>query len=262
MANYVQGIFDQSNLAYNVLVSGGTNYGNVSGMFIGNNTDTSLSGAAGIHMFQDLSGGNSYLDSRTANGELRIRYKDDTSKAITNMMVMKKDDLSGAAIGADVSGRLRATQFVINQADTRLPLNAGVYVGVDNSTVGYFRVNKGAAGTGGFKFGTYDQNGLIVPGSQLSLLANGMVNAALYTATGAAADSEAVAIAGFDADGNLIRNYASNARIRVVESRLTRLETDLSSIIPNKVNEIVNRLNGLNFFSNNIQPITVSYIAY
>jgi len=261
--NYVQGIFDNAASAYNVLINGGTQYTNKAGMYIGNDTNTAGTGKYGMNLYQDLSGGHSYLDARSlagAAGSLNMRYMDDSTRTVSNMLVLQKDDKSlDANFGANVTGRVRASQLVVNEVDTRLPLTAGVYMGHDASTVGYFRVNKGASGNGGFNFGTYDASGVLVPGSNLSLKGNGQVMASMYTATGHADDWESVAIAGFDAEGNIVRTYNSNKRVRAIESRLTVLENDVSSNVPNKVNEIVSRLNGLNFFSNNISYLTITF---
>jgi hypothetical protein len=127
-------------------------------------------------------------------------------------------------------------------------------MGLDSATIGQFNINKGV-GTGGFQFKTYNSNGTLAF-TNMSLRSNGQVQAVYYNKTSdTAADFEAVAIAGFDADGNLVRDYQSNVRFRTIESRLTAIEDESSGVLEVKINEIVTRLNGLNFFSNNIAKL-------
>jgi hypothetical protein len=127
-------------------------------------------------------------------------------------------------------------------------------MGTDGN-VGYFNINKGA-GSGGFAFNTYNADGSLLQ-RNMNLLASGVVQASYYTASSNAADIEAFAIAGMDASGNLVRNYSANARYRALESRMTVIEGELTGDVPVKVNEIITRLNGLNFFSQNISSIAV-----
>ena len=82
-------------------------------------------------------------------------------------------------------------------------------MGTDGN-VGYFNINKGS-GTGGFAFTTYNADGSILQ-NNLNLKASGVVQASYYGTSGNSADSEDIAITGFDASGNLVRNYDANAR--------------------------------------------------
>ena len=248
--NYIQGAVDTANNGYNLLISGAPSGYTQSGLMIGGDTSTTY----GVRVSKDATN-NAYLDMRgDATNALALRYKDNTTGTVTSMLALTNDAaLSGEGYGATVSGRVNASAYYVGQADTRAPAQAGVYMAMDGSNVGKFSINKGT-GTGGFQFNTYNANGTLAQ-SNLNLLPSGVVQAAYYNATGNASDSEAVAIAGLDADGKLVRNYAANARFRAVEARLTALETDLVGNVPAKVNEIVTRLNGLNFFSQNIATI-------
>ena len=248
--NYVQGSVDTTNNGYNLLISGAPSGYTQSGLMIGGDTATTY----GVRLAKDATN-NAYVDLRgDASNELGFRYKDNSSGTVTSMLSLTNDSaLTGSGYGATVSGRVNASAYYVGQADTRTPANAGVYMAMDGANVGKFSINKGT-GTGGFQFNTYNANGTLAQ-SNLNLLASGVVQAAYYTATGNASDSEAVAIAGFDSNGNSARNYAINARYRAAEARLTAIETDLTNGVPNKVNEIITRLNGLDFFSQNIATI-------
>ena len=248
--NYVQGSVDTTNNGYNLLISGAPSGYTQSGLMIGGDTATTY----GVRLAKDATN-NAYVDLRgDASNALGFRYKDNTSGTVTSMLSLTNDAaLTGSGYGATVSGRVNASAYYVGQADTRTPANAGVYMAMDDSNVGKFSINKGT-GTGGFQFNTYNANGTLAQ-SNLNLLPSGIVQATYYNATGNASDSEAVAIAGFDSNGNLARNYAVNARYRAAEARLTAIETDLTNGVPNKVNEIITRLNGLNFFSQNIATI-------
>jgi len=116
-----------------------------------------------------------------------------------------------------------------------------------------FNINKGS-GTGGFAFNTYNADGSLLH-NNLNLKASGVVQAGYYSVSGNAADNEEVAISGFDASGNIVRHYSANARFRSIESRLTSAESSVSGPVTSKVNEVIARLNGLNFFSENIATI-------
>ena len=91
----------------------------------------------------------------------------------------------------------------------------------------------------------------------MNLKASGVIQASYYTATGNTADSESVAVAGFDASGNIVRNYQSNVRFRAIEARLTAAENEVSGPVQSKVNEVITRLNALNFFSQTIATLVV-----
>jgi hypothetical protein len=251
--NYIQGSVDSTNNAYNVLLSGAPSGYTSSGLNIGGDTSTMY----GVKLSKDATN-NAYLDLRAdASNKMSIRYKDNTTGAISSMLDLVNDSaLSDTTkYGATINGRVKASSYYVGSSDTRAPVNTGVYMGFDASNVGYFKINKGS-GSGGFSFRTYNTDGTLLQ-SNLNLLASGVIQASYYTATGNVADSEAVALMGFDASGNFVRNYAANARFRALEARATAIENDLTGAVPTKVNEIVTRLNGLNFFSQNIATIAV-----
>jgi hypothetical protein len=250
--NYLQGKIDSTNNAYNVLLSGAPSGYTSSGLNIGGDTSTMY----GVKLSKDATN-NAYLDLRAdMSNKMSLRYKDNSSGTVSSMLDLVNDSAlsSTSSYGATVNGRVKASSYYAGSIDTRAPVNTGVYQGYDGN-VGYFNINKGS-GSGGFSFKTYNADGSLLQ-SNLNLLASGVIQAAYYTATGNAADSEAVSIAGMDASGNLVRNYAANARFRALEARATAIENDLTGGVPTKVNEIVTRLNGLNFFSQNIATIAV-----
>ena len=248
--NYLQGSIDSTNNAYNVLLSGAPSGYTSSGLNIGGDTSTMY----GVKLSKDATN-NAYLDLRAdMSNKMSLRYKDNSTGTVSSMLDLVNDSAlsSTASYGATVNGRVKASSYYVGSIDTRAPISTGVFQGYDGN-VGYFNINKGS-GTGGFSFKTYNADGSLLQ-SNLNLLASGVVQAAYYTATGNAADSESVAMVGFDASGNLVRNYASNARFRALEARATAIENDITGAVPTKVNEIVTRLNGLNFFSQNIATI-------
>ena len=247
--NYIQGSVDSGNNAYNVLISGAPSGYTTSGVNIGGDTSTMY----GVKISTD-STKNAFLDLRAdMSNKMSLRYKDNATGSLTSMLDLTNDAaLTGAGYGAEVNGRVKASSYYVGSVDTRAPVNPGVYMAMDGN-VGNFNINKGS-GSGGFKFNTYNADGSLLQ-NNLNLLASGVVQASYYTATGNAADSEAVALAGIDASGNLVRNYAGNARFRALEARMTAVEGDLTGGVPTKVNEIVTRLNGLNFFSQNIATL-------
>ena len=248
--NYLQGSIDSGNNAYNVLLSGAPSGYTSSGLNIGGDTSTMY----GVKISKDATN-NAFLDLRAdMSNKMSLRYKDNSSGIISSMLDLTNDSsLTGAGYGAQVNGRVKASSYYVGSSDVRAPVSSGVYMGYDANTTGYFNMNKGS-GSGGFAFKTYNADGSLLQ-NNLNLLASGVVQASYYTATGNAADSEAVAVLGMDASGNLIRNYSTNARYRALEARMTSVESDITGAVPTKVNEIVSRLNGLNFFSQNIATI-------
>jgi hypothetical protein len=247
--NYIQGSTDSTNNAYNLLISGAPSGYTSSGINIGGDTSTTY----GVKITSD-STHNAFMDVRgDASNKIAFRHKDQTSGTVTAMLDLTNDSsLTGSGYGATVNGRMNASSYYVGSVDTRAPTSTGVYMGTDGN-VGYFNINKGS-GTGGFAFKTYNADGSMLQ-DNLNLKASGIVQASYYTATGNSADSESVAIAGFDASGNIVRHYESNARFRTIESRLTAAESSVSGPVTSKVNEVINRLNGLNFFSQTISTI-------
>ena len=246
--NYVQGSVD--NNSYNLLISGASYGYTSSGVMLGGDTETTY----GIKISNDSSN-NAFMDLRgDASNKISFRHKDHSSGSVTSMLELMNDSaLTGNGYGATVNGRMNASSYYVGQIDTRTPSNPGVYMGTDGN-VGTFSINKGS-GTGGFKFSTYNSNGSLLQ-NNLNLLSSGVIQAQYYTATNHSEDIDDVAVMGLDASGNLVRNYATNARFRTAESRLTAFENGV--VVPNKINEIVTRLNGLGFFSQSISTLTVS----
>lgn len=260
--NYIQGVEDNTNARYNFLIQGGDTYTSSLGLMLKNDVTSASTNKKGSRVSHDNSN-NAFFDLRTtkANDQtISMRMIDDANPTATpvEMLKLTDDDKSSTSrYGATVTGRVKASQYFVGEADTRAPSTAGVYVGMDASTTGYFKINKGASGTGGFKFNTYNSDGTLSQ-TNLELNADGTVKAVKYAATADALDSEARAIVTFDANGQLVRDFGQNARIRSVEDRLTSLEEDTGSTVPVKVNEIITRLNSLNFFSSNIESLVIA----
>ena len=250
--NYVQGNVDTNANAYNLLISGASSGYTSSGINIGGDTSTTY----GVKIANDASN-NAFMDLRgDASNKIAFRYKDQSSGTVSSMLELSNDSsLTGNGYGATVNGRVNASSYYVGSVDTRAPTSSGVYMGTDGN-VGYFNMNKGS-GTGGFVFTTHNSDGSLLQ-SNLNLKASGVIQASYYTASGNSADTENVAIGGFDASGNLVRNYTANARFRSIESRLSSAESSVSGPVSSKVNEIITRLNGLNFFSQNIATIASS----
>jgi hypothetical protein len=249
--NYLQGSTDTTNNSYNLLISGAPSGYTSSGINIGGDTSTTY----GVKITADSSH-NAFMDLRgDASHKLTFRHKDQTTGTLSAMLELSEDSsLTGSGYGAIVHGRVNASSYYVGSIDTRAPVNTGVYMGTDGN-VGYFNINKGS-GTGGFVFRTYNSDGTLLQ-SNLNLMASGVIQASYYTATGDAADFESVAVAGFDASGNIIRNYQSNVRFRAIEARLTAAENEVNGPVQSKVNEVITRLNALNFFSQTIASLAV-----
>ena len=250
--NYIQGNVDTNANAYNLLISGASSGYTSSGINIGGDTSTTygvkISNDASHNAFMDVRGG--------ASNTMAFRHRDNTSGSVSSMLELINDSaLSGSGYGATIAGRMNASSYYVGQVDNRAPINSGVYMGTDGN-VGYFNINKGS-GTGGFAFNTYNANGSLLQ-SNLNLKASGIVQASYYTASGNANDTEEIAVMGIDASGNLVRNYNMNKRYRDIESRLTASESAVNGPVLGKVNEVITRLNGLNFFSQNISTIAAN----
>jgi hypothetical protein len=250
---YVEGIKGTS--SYDYLISGRGQYSS-SGLML--KSDTSVAENKGTHLYQDASD-NAYFDLRTDTGgtkKIGLRIQNFSTGVYHNALSLTDDNKeSDTVFGAEVGGRIKASQFHVGEADNRTPVAQGVYVGQNSSNIGYFNINKGS-GTGGFAFNTYDASGNLSQ-NNLNLAADGKVQAVAYSKTTEALDSETYAIASFDASGNLVRNYQQNARLRSVEERVTDLESEMSNTLPKKVNQIIGRINGLKFFSNDIEALVI-----
>ena len=257
MANYVNGVFSGNvsvaTSTYNLLISGagasGSDYAASSGIYLANDIHSNKGAQLSF-----ANTGNTYMDFNAAStNSMNFRYTSNGSTLI-NMLSLMTDDQSAARFVATAGGRVQASQFMVNASynETRIAPNMpGTYVG-QNATGSYFMMNpNGATGNQGFAFISTNTDG--TPKQvNLNLIGNGYVQVPYYNQTTSSDDSETVAVAGLDTNGNLIRSYATNKRIRAVEASVATLSADLTSGLQNKVNEIVSRLNGLNFFSNQI----------
>ena len=260
--NYAQGVFNGNagvaSSSYNLLVSGGSDYAQQSGIYLGGNTSN---GNAGLHVFQNASK-DAYIDLLgNATNQIGFRYTSNGS-TFNNMLSLMNDGMSNNSISAAVvNGRVSASQYIVNGAlgDVRAPVSQGLYVATNAGGQAAFGVNPGAEGTAGFKFTSYDQNGANAV-SNMNLNANGSVQIQYYNATNVPADlvEAGQAIATFDASGNLQRSYQINSRIRTVENTLSTIHTDLTTGLTTAVNNIITRLNNLNFYSNNLLLYGVS----
>ena len=170
------------------------------------------------------------------------------------MLVVSDDNLSSTSVyGAKVGGRLKSSQFYTYTADTRAPVNPGLYLGNDSTNTAYLKINKGA-GSGGFAFQTHGSTGALEK-THMELSEYGYVTMPLYSATTDGIDQEPTAIASFDPQGKLVRNYQQNTRLRSVENRVASAEEDAFINTPNAVNSIIKRLNSLEFFSTPIAEL-------
>ena len=247
--NYVQGSVDTNSNSYNLLVSGASSGYTSSGVNLGGDTSTTY----GVKIMSDSSH-NAFMDVRgDASNKIAFRHKDNSSGSVSSMLELVNDSaLTGNGYGATINGRMNASAYYVGQVDNRAPVNPGVYMGTDGN-VGKFSINKGS-GSGGFQFSTFNSDGSLLQ-TNMNLLSSGVVQAPYYTATNNSEDTDDVAVMGLDANGNIVRNYATNARFRSAEARMTAFENGV--VIPNKINEIVTRMNGLAFFSQPISTLTV-----
>lgn len=250
--NYLEGSYNSLDNSYNVLLSGASSGYTSSSLMIGGDTST----VYGLKITKD-STNNAYLDLRAdMSNYMAFRYKDNTTGVISSMLELANDSsLTGTGFGAIINGRMNASSYYVGSSDTRAPVDTGLYMGYDADTIGYFKINKGT-GTGGFSFRTYNEDGTLLQ-TNLNLLGSGVIQASYYTATGNASDTEKVALMGFDESGNVVRTYESNSRFRSLEARFTAVENDLTGEVPSKINEIISRLNGLQFFSQLINSVAV-----
>lgn len=241
---------------YNFVVSHGDTYD--AGVSMRNDVTSTSTNKKGIRINHTVNN-NSTFDLRSSTGavnSLAFRLQDDASpSSYSNMLSLTDDDKSSTSVyGANVTGRVKASQYFVGESDTRAPTSTGLYVGQDNSSIGYFNMNAGASGTGGFKFSTLNSDGSEAA-VNLHIQKTGNIIVPAYAATNNSLDSEARAFAAFNAEGQLVRDYDQNARLRSTEARIQALETSNSSDIPNKVNEIISRINSVAFFNTNVTPL-------
>lgn len=248
---YVQGVENDTAGSYDLLLSTGSQYTSA-GLYLKGDTRT----ARGTHIYQDAAD-NAYMDLRsTTDAALTFRMQDHQLGNVTDALTLQADDTSlTSRFGAQVGGRLKASQIVVGGTDTRAPDQPGVYLSQSAAAVATININKGV-GTGGFAFRTYNSDGLTNV-LNLTLNADGTVTAPHYQMTSNQNDVP-TAMAAFDANGNLVRYYDANQRLTSVNSRVIAISQGESDAAK-KINQIIDRINGLHLFSNNIErvvPIT------
>ena len=245
---YTKGIQDATGSAYNFLVSGKEDYTS-SGLMIKGDTKT----AKGTRIFQDSSD-NAFLDLRSGtSNSISFRLEDHTLGNKSTMLKLQTDDKSSTdRYGAEVGGRVKASQLYVSEADTRAPVNQGIYLGQDADLVAYMKNNKGD-GDGGFKFETFAADG-VAKTVNLLLNPDGTVTIPTYAESGNADDSEYTGIAAFDMNGNLVRHYNTNKRLRSINTRAVSLSQNQFDVA-NKINQVIGRLNETNFFSVGMEPL-------
>jgi len=262
-ANYVSGVqkgtIGQPNAEYSLLVSGNNDYTGGSGIMIKNNiTINDGNSHKGTRIYQNADN-NTFIDFRSDNDKsLSVRMQDDASPGnFSNMLTLNKDTVTDTSVyGATIGGRVNASQYYVSQADNRAPNLPGVYIGMDSSTIGFLKINKGS-GTGGFTFNNYNSDGTIYK-NNMNLNASGTVQFPYYRTTTDTQDSESFAIATFDSNGNLTRDYNQNKRIRSIETRMSNVEGNTSTSMTSKMNEVIGRINGLRIWSSNIETVSPS----
>jgi hypothetical protein len=260
-SKYAYGVPDSSTNEYDFLVSHG-NYD--AAVQLRNDTTSSSTDKKGVRISHSASD-NANVDIRATKGatnSFSFRLQDDSSpSSFSNMMVLTDDNKSStSAYGMQVGGRVKASQYYIGESDTRAPTSTGLYLGQDANNKGYFNMNPGASGTGGFKFSTYDVNGQNET-VNFSLDKFGYAKMPKYSATNDALDTEASsAIVTFNSAGQLVRDYQQNARLRSSESRATNLENTVLPTVSTKVNEIISRMNAVAFFNSNIAAMDLGAV--
>lgn len=249
--NYVYGIFDQSAGTYNLKVSGGTSYPS-SGIYLGK---TITSGPAAQLSFGN--DGNLYMDANmTLSNAMNFRYTQN-GNVFSNMLALSQDDKTSDVYAASVNGRLKSSQYVVDASsgDSRVGSNPGLYIGQNNDG-SYFSMNSGG-NKSSIKFATTHTNGS-TNNTQLVMSTNGMVQMPHYSKTSNPRDSESVAVMGIDAEGNLVRHYSINERLRVTEASINTISDNTSGPLTDKVNAIISRINGFKFNAPNINALTVT----
>ena len=248
---YVSGIENSTASSYDFLVSGKTDYSSSGVMIKGD-----IASQPGLAIRVDASD-NAQIDHRAAaSNSLSVRLIDNDTQTVHPLMVVKKDDKSDAQVNAvTIGGRVKASQFHINEPDTRAPVNEGVYLSVDNVYTARIKNNKGD-GTGGFVFTTHNADGSVSK-LNMSLNANGTILLPEYQRTDDPYDDENYAIATFDGQGTLRRGYQQNRRFQSLESRATSAEGDKTDAMI-RINEIIRRMNSLSIFSSDMSELSLS----
>jgi hypothetical protein len=252
--NYVQGVatgtLGDNSSQYNLLIQGGSDYKQSSGLYLANDLHSNKGAQL---MFAN--NGNTFMDfNAAATNTMNFRY---TSNGVgyNNMLQLMTEETGNATrYVADINGRVKASQYVVdalyNEARTIMPNHGALYMG-QNSSGSYFIMNPNG-NTAAFDFKVTNANGS-ANRTVMTMRGNGQIQTVFYNKTAHADDSEPVAVAGFDADGNIVRKYEVNARIRTVETAVSTIASSVGQGLTNKVNEVITRLNSLNFYSNNIK---------
>jgi hypothetical protein len=255
MADYIQyvtGIESSTNNSYDFLVSGRDDYKSSSGVMIKNDT----SSAPGLAIRMDSSD-NAIVDHRSsADKSLSFRLHDHDTNTAIPLLTLLYDNKSSDINGAEITGRVKASQFYLGEADTRAPTNPGVYTNLDSAYTAHIKVNKGTDGTGGFAFTTHLEDGTL-DRTHMLLNPNGTVLLPKYDRTQDPYDDENYAIAGFDAQGKLVRAYQQNRRFQSIESRTTSAESDKTDTAI-RINEIIRRINSLSIFSTDMAEVVMT----
>ena len=244
MSNFVQG-YATGNNDYNLLISGYQRDGLVLG------ADVLTSGNAGARIFQDTSNNNTFMDlyAQGANNAMSMRYQNisDPSGQMMSMMQLNQDDFSSTSkYGASVTGRVKASQFAITKADTRLP-SKGVSINIDNNNAAYFNVGGSQGAGNGFTFTTYNGSGQAT--TNLTLNPSGTITAPAYAQQQGETLYYSDTLAAFDVSGNLVRDTQASQIMYELQQRISSIEGDLTGAVPATINQIVKQLNSLNFSS-------------
>ena len=222
---------------YTLLVTGAPQFA-ATALTVG--SDVNQPGNIGSRIMIDASN-NAFFD--VTSDALRFRMSDGNGALQEVVQVQYDDGESTASNNAlNVNGRIAASQYTINTADTRVP-GPGLGMYIDSNQVGYLTTNVSEGGTGGFVLSTINGEQTT---TNLRLTSDGSVQAPYYSATENSNDTEAVALAGFDADGNLVRSTGTNERIRTIESNESRM-TD-------KLNALLRRVNSYSFTADQLSP--------
>jgi hypothetical protein len=286
MANYVQGIFADQNAdmtandagVYNLLISGGQNYQKSSGIYIGNNTVSK----PGINIAFTSSNDMSVYHNASAGNTMNFRFGSNSS--FNNMLILTNDMRTQTrglnAYAGHFHGRVQATQYFINANGEDNMRSNGLETGLymNSNTAGNFfitNVSQTVIDNNGtlFKFMATNATGDLHANetqqwidsdsndaglnrwrkdTKMEIFYNGIVQLPRYQKTTDAFDIDTTAFAGFDSKGNLVRDFNTNKRIREIEEDVVQMNLDFMDGLTQKVNNIIGRVNGLNFFSDTI----------
>jgi len=297
MANYVQGIFSGQNAdmtsnetgIYNLLVSGGQNYQKSSGIYIANNTNSKPGINVSFSSSNDM-----FIDhNASAGNKMNFRFASNGNN-FTNMLILTNDMRTQTrgdnAYAGHFHGRVQATQYFINANGEDSMRSNGLETGLymNSNTAGNFfitNVSQTVIDNNGtlFKFmatnatgdlhGNETQQWIDSDSNQtglnrwrkdtkMEIFYNGIVQLPRYQKTTDAYDIDKTAFAGFDSKGNLVRDFKTNQRIRAIEEDVSTVNFDFMNGLTQKVNNIISRVNGLNFFSDTILEYRIPEVPF